>query len=414
MLLSFLHHDGALDAHDFALRLRSWTSQGLRVLDRPPVGLGRTVKTVVDHARYAASPRVAARQCWVASGRTGAANGSLMRTHALGACLLARPCSRDELYAAAMDYSLVTHYDPRCVVACCVVTALVRGMLCGEVRNEAALDAVVEDAFRWVLARAQDGHYHPEGGGGGDGDGDGHGDGDGDGRVWGELAPVLDRDEFVRHAYAASLASLQLDDARSMGYVYKALGAALLCLRRAMRAAPNGAGSLSGGSEDGGDGGSGGGGGEGGGSGTEAFRTLVAELVMCGGDADTNACVACALVGCWVGYAALPPEWRDGIRHRDWLLAKTDALAQVAGLTGNGAYSGSEDPDTAFDGGRGLLDQDALRARGDAFLNAILVRMKAREDAAAATAAGVEPSQGKSKARRMAAKLGKWMEGRRS
>ena len=187
-------------------------------------------------------------------------------------------------------------------------------MLRGEVTEEAHVDREAADAFHWVRARGGE----------------------------------LEWDEFRRHVQAGAVGELQLDDARKMGYVYKALGAAVLLLRRGMRG--------------------------------EGFRMLVQELVMAGGDADTNACVAGALLGCWVGYAALPREWRDGIMHREWLLEKTDGFCQTVGIV-SGDYNGAEDLDTAFDGGKGLMGEEELREAGDRFLGQILEKMKARDDA---------------------------------
>lgn len=319
LLLSYLHH-GRLDAGDFGLRLRSWTSQGLRVLSRPPCGLGRTVRDVTSHTEF--PDPCAARAVWERGGRAGAANGSLMRTHPLG--VIGVGMELEEAWEAAATVGSVTHCDSRCVVACCVVVGLLRGILRGEVRVEEDVDAVAREAFTWVLDRGAAAD-----------------------------ADALEWEEFRRHVWAGSLDELQLDDARTMGYVYKALGSAVLLLRRGMRA----------GSTDG-----------------NVFQNLIQELVMAGGDADTNACVAGALLGCWVGYSGIPAEWKDGIMHKQWLLEKTDGLCQTVGIVA-GDYKGSEDLDTAFDGGKGLMELEELREVGDRFLGQILEKMKARDDA---------------------------------
>ena len=39
------------------------------------------------------------------------------------------------------------------------------------------------------------------------------------------------------------------------------------------------------------------------------FKQLINELVMEGGDSDTNAAVAGALLGCKIGYNQLPQDW---------------------------------------------------------------------------------------------------------
>jgi ADP-ribosylglycohydrolase len=329
ILLSYLHHDGQLVPRDFALRLRSWCEQGLRCLDRLPLGLGRTVGKVITHQQYLDQPEQTAKKVWIASGRNNAANGSLMRTHPLGVICVAS--TRAKTYQIAMDYSLITHSDPRCVVSCCVSTALIRGILRGEVTTEGDVEELIEDAYAWVSS-------HPK-----------------SGETWdcSEFEPLLDREEFERHAYAHSLEELQLDDSRTMGYVYKALGAALLTLRKAIQWPVA--------------------------SHPDVFGALIEELVMQGGDADTNACIAGALLGSWTGFAALTPQWREGLVHRDWLLGKIDGMCRTVGIV-PGEYKGSTDFDTAFDGGRGLLDQDELRAREHKFMEFVMLKMKLRDD----------------------------------
>jgi ADP-ribosylglycohydrolase len=57
ILLSFLANGGTrLDARDFALRLKFWVANGLRCLDRLPLGLGRTVGHVVRDGGFESDP----------------------------------------------------------------------------------------------------------------------------------------------------------------------------------------------------------------------------------------------------------------------------------------------------------------------------------------------------------------------
>jgi hypothetical protein len=154
---------------------------------------------------------------------------------------------------------------------------------------------------------------------------------------------------------------LQLDDARKIGYVYKALGAGILVLRLATRHSLAGVG-------------------EGRRDiderytrrGSNLFEELTSALIMEGGDADTNACIAGALLGAWVGYSCLPPHWRDGLDHAQWLKSKCKALEQVLRINSLPGYNGAEDKDTLPDGGRGLLGKAALDARAMAFMEAYM------------------------------------------
>ena len=91
---------------------------------------------------------------------------------------------------------------------------------------------------------------------------------------------------------------------------------------------------------------------------TATFEPLITELVLQGGDADTNACFAGALLGAYVGYTALP-AWREGLKHGEWILAKAEAAAIVLGFR-DGEYDGRADKDTEVDGGRGLLTTEQV------------------------------------------------------
>lgn len=246
-----------------------------------------------------------------------------MRTHPLGIICLS--FDREKAYQTATNYSRLTHVDPRCVLSCCISTVLICELLRGTITTENGIDEVIENAFEWVSRQ-----YRPD---------------------VDPQDPLLDRGEFERHAYAKSLPELQLDDSQKMGYVYKSLGAAILCLRLAMRP-----GDLK-----------------------DDFESIVTDLVMQGGDADTNACCAAALLGAWLGYSRLPHHWRSGLMHGDWLLEKTDDLCCVVGIS-VGSYKGAEDPATWTDDERGRLLREELDAREKDIITKVLLKQKARNE----------------------------------
>ena len=287
-----------------------------------------------------------------------------MRTHPLGVICVGM--TTEKTFQTATEFSLVTHADPRCVVACCISTGLIRGILRGEVQSEKDVDALIDTAFAWVDAWQKRGRK--------DEDEDPTEDDWVDASVKIGKAeeistdeqkqseeqqnpgPALDRAELQRHTNAKDFEELELDDAMKMGYVYKSLGAAILALRRAIRDSrllhtSSDKVSFS----------------------RNMFENLITSIVMEGGDADTNACIAGALLGSWLGYTALPPHWSDGIDNRDWLLQKCEALSQTIGITNNlPDYRGGQDPDARKDGGKGLLSKEALEAREMAFMEMYL------------------------------------------
>ncbi|KAI5820525.1 ADP-ribosylglycohydrolase-domain-containing protein [Pyronema omphalodes] len=340
LLLSYLHH-GRLDPQDFAARLKTWCDgQGLRVLNRPPLGIGRTVKTVVSHPLFTDTPEEAAKDRWEKTGRYNAANGSLMRIHPIGIVAIGMG-TIEEAWEHAMANGMVTHWDPRCVVCCCIQVGLLRAILRGDISNVSDVDEIVEGAFKWVSSR---GEMQPE--------------------LWkssdGEKIP-LDYFEFRKYMYAEGYETLQLDDSKTMGYVYKCLGSALFVLRAAIQGEPFSSVS----------------------SEVYGFYKLIECLLQEGGDADTNCCVAGALLGAWYGYGALPSQWRDGLVLKEWLMDKTTNLMITLGVI-DGLYDGKNDKDTAMDGGQGWLSKEEMdKVEGD------LVRMvleKARDRAQEAKA----------------------------
>lgn len=237
-----------------------------------------------------------------------------MRTHPLG--IICITMSLEETFRTACRFSRLTHPDPRCIVACCICTALIRGILRGEITGENQVSVIIRRAFEWVKSwiKCGEGDEKPE--------------------PHKNVPMHLDKKEFDKHMEIGSLKDLHLDDPSKIGYVYKALGAAVLSLRLAIRGTqltPTPTESR-----------------------LHVFESLIQELIMEGGDADTNACIAGALVGCWVGHTAIPPHWRDGIGNRKWLLEKTEGLCQILGVSKSlwSEYKGSKDLDTRIDGGK--------------------------------------------------------------
>jgi ADP-ribosylglycohydrolase len=256
-----------------------------------------------------------------------------MRIHPIGIIAIGMG-SMEEAWEHAMANGMVTHWDPRCVVCCCIQVGLLRAILRGDISDESDVDEIVEGAFAWVSSR---GEMDPE--------------------LWkssdGEQIP-LEYSEFRKYMYAEGYHTLQLDDSRTMGYVYKCLGSALLILRTAIRDKPFSGVSLE----------------------LHGFYKHIESLFQEGGDADTNCCIAGALLGAWYGYGALPSQWRDGLVHKEWLMDKATSLMITMGVI-DGLYDGKHDEDTAMDGGRGWLSKEEMdEVEGD------LVKMvlgKARE-----------------------------------
>ena len=83
--------------------------------------------------------------------------------------------------------------------------------------------------------------------------------------------------ELLRHAEARELRDLALDDRKTIGFTFKCLGSGLWALKQE-------------------------------GESPELFRRVMNELILAGGDADTNGAVAGALLGCRLGFSQLPSD----------------------------------------------------------------------------------------------------------
>ncbi|KAJ4298806.1 hypothetical protein N0V88_003843 [Collariella sp. IMI 366227] len=117
------------------------------------------------------------------------------------------------------------------------------------------------------------------------------------------------------------------------------------------------------------------------------FEELITDLIMRGGDADTNACFAGALLGGHLGYSYLPDHWKHGLKYEEWLLGKSDALCQVLGLK-EGDYDGKGDKDTEVHAGQPVPSQEQMEVRWMVLQQDTQRKMEAAAKAATSKASG--------------------------
>jgi hypothetical protein len=193
----------------------------------------------------------------------------------------------------------------------------------------------------------------------------------------------VDLEELWRHVRPdGGLEALKLDNQAAMGYVYKTLGSGVVLLRMAIRRTVASQGGLL--------------------DRTRMFEDFITDLTMRGGDADTNACFAGALLGGYLGYSFLPDHWKHGMKYGEWLLSKTDALCQVLGLK-DGEYDGKEDKDTELHGGQPVLSQDEMEGRWMVLQQTAIKKMEEAAKASSSRASGSGwslPWQSKDKGKR--------------
>ena len=216
------------DTFDITRRFKVWMMNGI-------MGIGRHTYNVMALGDYTSNPQKAAEIIWKMGKKKAAANGAVMRTSVVG--LL-----KDNIANNAENICKLTHYDPRCVGSCVIVSSIIHAL----VFEDRILD------YEEVIGIAE--QYDER------------------------IVP------FVDLAYHEGLDSLCLDDEKSMGYTLRTLGAALWAYWHAT-----------------------------------SYKEGILKIVLSGGDADTNAAVAGAILGAKFGINQIPEEWKNGLLYASML-----------------------------------------------------------------------------------------------
>jgi ADP-ribosylglycohydrolase len=246
---------GSFDVDDVAARYVAWSEHAFDI--------GRQTSAAIARLERGERPPSAALEHWRAQGRQPAGNGSLMRTAPIAVAL--RGASEGMLIDAAIADSLITHGDPRCVLACAAfdgaIAAAVSEPLDGRAMVAAARRALEHGWQRLDAAWA---------GGGAQG-----------------------ADDRAHLARAAGRLSFDLDaalrgDPDVYGeelHLYRGAGFVRVAFRLAFWHAVH----------------------------TPSWRDALVDVASRGGDADTNAAIAGALLGARDGAEAIPAAWVERV-----------------------------------------------------------------------------------------------------
>ena len=203
--------------------------------DGEPMGIGENTYKVLMIGDYVEHPLEVSKKVWEMSGKKAAANGGLMRTSIVGLF----PKAVEE---CAVNICRLTHYDPRCVGSCVIVSELIHSLVYHEKRL--SYHQIVDMAKKY------------------------------DERIV----------EFVDLSMNTDIRALELQDEASVGYTLRTLAAGLWAYWNA-----------------------------------RTFEDGLLSVVRAGGDADTNAAVACAILGAKFGFNATPQEYIDGLIYKEQL-----------------------------------------------------------------------------------------------
>jgi ADP-ribosylglycohydrolase len=217
--------------------------------------VGVQIRQALDLVGGGTSPERAGRLVWEERRRFPAGNGSLMRTAVIGVLLAGKPEARRQ--AALLD-SAITHFDPRCQLACAAFDAAIAHALTAR-PSPASMLRAARDELGEAAALLRSRHA--------------------------DLAGEIDA---AAAALAADLDAAREDDPglrdREL-HIHETAGFVRVAFRLAfweLLHAPD-------------------------------FRAGVVDVANRGGDADTNAAIAGALLGAFHGVGGIPAGWVERV-----------------------------------------------------------------------------------------------------
>lgn len=230
MMLCIAHaviEDKGVNLTNIARHFKMWA-------EGEPIGIGNNTYKVLNIADYVQRPLDVSSYIWKMSFNQSAANGGLMRTSVVGLFPKA-------VKACAENICKLTHYDPRCVGSCVIVSELINSLVYG--------GSVLRYNDMIDLAESYDDRI---------------------------------ADYIFRAQQESNISKLMDDD--FMGYTLVTLSVALWAYWHA-----------------------------------KSFEEGLLKVVNAGGDADTNAAVACAILGAKFGFSSIPAEYVEGLIYKDQL-----------------------------------------------------------------------------------------------
>lgn len=231
--------DKGINLHTIARNFKQW------VYAPETRGVGQTTLKVLSIAEYVEKPHQVAELIWRMTRTKNAVNGSVMRTAIIG-------LKKENVAQTAEDVCKLTHFDPRCVGSCVIVSEIINHLIWHDEQLSYSQIITIGNKYDKSIA------------------------------------------EYIDKAYYNGIESLELDEPSSIGYTLKALGSALWCLFHA-----------------------------------NDFEEGLLRVVNEGGDADTNAAVACAMLGAKFGYTSIPQKYTDGLTRKSDLMRIINYLMQI-------------------------------------------------------------------------------------
>lgn len=306
---SILGNGGHFLSKDFSSRLLNYSKTGIKNLLKKPTNMNATNEAVLANPLYQTNPQKAAVEVWKTKNNLRGANGALVRAPLLG---IIKFWDGTTVIENTTECCRITHPDPRCMISCVIASTIIARLLRGQdleieanmtpipsptttskcsnnfidnlrvdYKLQALVKNVVETNKPMLIAPQTDPLF---------------------------ITPETNMKQMesyyhqlVDYCLPNCLEELGLDDEANSKDTFRCLSAAIFCLTREIPPQHE----------------------------TEYFKKMLMDIVMEGGEADTNATVAGALLGARLGYSQLPTEWVVGMKRWEWLEDKVEEFCAL-------------------------------------------------------------------------------------
>jgi len=266
ILDDIVSHNGEVDVNDFAARCLYWINFGFTEIgDISPLGVGKNFNNVVTSKGFVNDPIQVSKEVWTNSQNKSAANGCVMRTSILG---LPYFWDENKVIENATKICQVTHYDPRCVSCCIVLSLIIAQIISGEKDIEKIIDQSLSHGLQ-VLKNEED---------------------------------IEDFKKFFHKDI--KIEEMELN--KLIGYVFKPVSCAIYSLRRAAKELNENKDKKS------------------------IYKDIITDFTFEAGDADTNCAVIGSVIGCYLGESCIPKEWKN-FDNYNWLIERINRVLKLFG-----------------------------------------------------------------------------------
>eukprot|EP01132_Coremiostelium_polycephalum_P005400 gene5400-6735_t len=218
-------------------------------------GQGASGTSIILQNQFLTNPFFVSEKNWVTSGRRLATNGAISRAPVLG-CL--HYDKMGVVYNNSTIFTKITHFDQRCIVSSNAISGAIAILLNNAETKKLNVENKNEEVDHLIEEIVK--------------------------KCSSSMSTIQERVEFEEIMYNTSLESLNLSASDSISYVFKALGAGFWGLRSHY-----------------------------------SFKDTLNLIVREGGDADCNAQICGALLGCKMGFSNLPRDWLAALPYKEWL-----------------------------------------------------------------------------------------------